>query len=145
MKKLITLLFAFLLVTTLAVSAAAAEVLPYLVDEADLLTPAQEAELEEKLADLSEKWDMDIVVVTADEAGDAIAAVNKDARASHRLDLSVVGEAVTKMRIHTLNGPSENAYNDIDRTEVGITSGEWVDFDSHVVLPPHSVNVIEVK
>ena len=67
MKKLITLLFVFLLVTTLAVSAAAAEVLPYLVDEADLLTPAQEAELEEKLADLSEKWDMDIVVVTADD------------------------------------------------------------------------------
>ena len=67
MKKLITLLFVFLLVTTLAVSAAAAEVLPYLVDEADLLTPAQEAELEEKLEDLSEKWDMDIVVVTADD------------------------------------------------------------------------------
>ena len=78
MKKLITLLFVFLLVTTLAVSAAAAEVLPYLVDEADLLTPAQEAELEEKLADLSEKWDMDIVVVTADDLDGASSTAYAD-------------------------------------------------------------------
>jgi len=65
-------------VTALAVSAAAAEYLPHLVDEADLLTPDQEAELETKLAGLSEKWSMDFVVVTADDLGGASSTAYAD-------------------------------------------------------------------
>lgn len=67
MKKLMTLLLSLLLIAALAVPAAASEYLPYLIDDADLLTPSQEEDLAEQLADLSEKWDMDIVVVTADD------------------------------------------------------------------------------
>ena len=78
MKKLITLLFVFLLVAALAVSAAAAEYLPHLVDEADLLTPSQEAQLETELASLSKKWNMDIVVVTADDLDGASSVAYAD-------------------------------------------------------------------
>ena len=49
------------------------------------------------------------------------------------------------MRIHTVNGPSADSYNDIDRTEVGITVSEWVPFTGSITLDPHSVNVIELR
>ena len=78
MKKTITLLLVLLLLAALTVSAAAAEYLPHLVDEADLLTPTQEAQLEETLADLSKKWSMDIVVVTADDLQGATSVAYAD-------------------------------------------------------------------
>ena len=49
------------------------------------------------------------------------------------------------MRIHTVNGPETCSYNDIDRTEVGITVSEWMPFTGSVTLQPHSVNVIELR
>ena len=49
------------------------------------------------------------------------------------------------MRIHTVNGPSAESYNDIDKTEVGITVSEWMSFAGSVTLQPHSVNVIELR
>ena len=48
------------------------------------------------------------------------------------------------MRIHTLNGPSRDAYNDIAKTEVGVSVSGWLPFDGSVSLAPHSVNVIEL-
>ena len=67
MKKLSTLLLVLLMLAALAVPAVAAGEPYYLIDGADLLTPSQEKDLEEKLADISKEWDMDIVVVTADD------------------------------------------------------------------------------
>ena len=67
MKKLSTLLLELLMLAALAVPAVAAGEPYYLIDGADLLTPSQEKDLEEKLADISKEWDMDIVVVTADD------------------------------------------------------------------------------
>ena len=49
------------------------------------------------------------------------------------------------MRIHTVNGPATDSYNDIDRTEVGITVSDWMRFTGTVTLEPHSVNVIELR
>ena len=60
-------------------------------------------------------------------------------------EASTYGGQLTEMRIHTVNGPSAESYNDIDKTEVGITVSEWVPFDGKVTLEPHSVNVIELK
>ncbi|MBR3642450.1 MAG: alpha-N-arabinofuranosidase, partial [Parasporobacterium sp.] len=81
----------------------------------------------------------------SDKAGVSIAAVNKDPRKPYYLkpDLSVCGRTV----LHTLTGPSENAYNDIGRNEVGVKDTELGEYtpDMLIELPPHSVNVITVQ
>ena len=65
MKKLITVLLALLITLSFAVPAFA-EAMPRLVDQADLLTDAQEASLLSKLDSISNRQGMDVVVVTAD-------------------------------------------------------------------------------
>lgn len=65
MKKLITMLLALLITLSFAVPAFA-EAMPRLVDQADLLTDAQEASLLSELDSISNRQGMDVVVVTAD-------------------------------------------------------------------------------
>ena len=65
MKKVLTVLLALLITLSFAVPAFA-EAMPRLVDQADLLTDAQEAALLSKLNTISNKHGMDVVVVTAD-------------------------------------------------------------------------------
>ena len=65
MKKLIIMLLA-LLITLSFTAPAFAEAMPRLVDQADLLTDAQEASLLSKLDSISNRQGMDVVVVTAD-------------------------------------------------------------------------------
>lgn len=66
MKKIVAILMVMLL---LAVPAMAAQTAPYVVDDAGLLTASEERYLEDALSDLSEKWEMDFVVVTTDDTG----------------------------------------------------------------------------
>ena len=84
-------------------------------------------------------------VVTADpkDGSLAAAAVNKDPDAEQTLELCFLDKAPHKIRLHTLNGPSPDSYNDIGRTEVGVTVSDWTPFTGTVALPPHSVNVLE--
>ena len=84
-------------------------------------------------------------VVTYGDGAYAIAAINKDAVNCQSFDLSVLDDTLTEIRIHTVNGPATNSYNDIDRTEVGITVSDWMPFTGSVTLAPHSVNVIEMR
>ena len=84
-------------------------------------------------------------VVTYGDGTYAIAAINKDAVNCQSFDLSVLDDTLTEIRIHTVNGPATNSYNDIDRTEVGITVSDWMPFTGSVTLAPHSVNVIEMR
>lgn len=65
MKKILTVLLALLITLSFAVPAFA-EAMPRLVDQADLLTDAQEAALLSKLDTISGEHGMDVVVVTAD-------------------------------------------------------------------------------
>jgi alpha-N-arabinofuranosidase len=85
------------------------------------------------------------LVVTVDDAGYAIAAVNKDPEAAQTVELRMLDDAVTEMRIHTVNGPAPDSYNDIGKTDVGITVSDWMPFDGSATLAPHSVNVIELR
>ena len=85
------------------------------------------------------------VVVTYGDGEYAIAAINKDANDCQSFDLSLLDGQLTEMRIHTVNGPATDSYNDIDRTEVGITVSEWMPFTGSITLEPHSVNVIELR
>ena len=73
----------------------------------------------------------------------AAAAVNKDPDAEQTLELCFLDKAPQKIRIHTLNGPSPDSYNDVGRTEVGVTVSDWTPFSGTVALLPHSVNVLE--
>ncbi|MBQ3954944.1 MAG: alpha-N-arabinofuranosidase, partial [Clostridia bacterium] len=85
------------------------------------------------------------IAVTYGDGGYAIAAVNKDPDSENTVRLSIPGGGAKEMRIHTLNGPSPDAYNDIGRTEVGVTVSAWQPFDGCLTLPAHSVNVIELR
>ncbi len=83
--------------------------------------------------------------VTMDEEGYAIAAVNKDPNTAVKLDLSFMGGVPETVRVRTVNGVSENSYNDIGVTDVGIKDSGERPFTGSVELEPHSVNVIELK
>ena len=83
-------------------------------------------------------------VVTCGDGKYAVAAVNKDKNSANTLELTSLEGGLTRMRIHTVNGPSADSYNDIGKTEVGVTVSEWQPFTGSVTLAPHSVNVIEI-
>lgn len=84
-------------------------------------------------------------VVTWDESGYAIAAINKHPEKDAVLSLSIVDGQAAQMRLHILTGPTPDAYNDIGLTQVGVTTTEWQPMDAKVTLPAHSVCVIELK
>ena len=85
------------------------------------------------------------IAVTCDDTGYAVAAVNKDPEKEQTCVLRFLENAPCGMRVHTLNGPSVDACNDVDRTEVGVSVSEWKPFDGFLTLPPHSVSVIELR
>ena len=85
------------------------------------------------------------IAITYGDGEYAVAATNKDPENEQTVEFDTLDGNVSMMRIHTLNGPSTESYNDIDRTEVGITVSEWVPFDGKATLAPHSVNVIKLK
>ncbi|MDO4562401.1 MAG: alpha-L-arabinofuranosidase C-terminal domain-containing protein [Clostridia bacterium] len=95
---------------------------------------------------LSDTGDMEMsdVVVTRTKEGYAVSAINKDAENECEIGLRFLDAEISKCRIHCLNGKSKNSYNDIGKTEVGISVSEWTKFGGKVTLPPHSVNVIEL-
>lgn len=66
MKKISVVILVLLLCLSMVVPAFAEAALPRVVDQADLLTAAEEAELLSKLDAISSKQGMDVVVVTAE-------------------------------------------------------------------------------
>lgn len=68
-RKLICVMLCLLLCGTLAVPALAADHTGFVYDEADLLTPAEEAALIRKLASASAEYEAQIVVVTLASTG----------------------------------------------------------------------------
>ena len=85
------------------------------------------------------------ILKSADENGYAVSAVNKDPQNTQTITLSMIDDQKKEMRIHTVNGPAKDSYNDIDRCEVGITSTDWIPYAETITLAPHSVNVIEIR
>ena len=63
-KKILALLFAVVLCFATSTSAFAAESMPRVVDGADILTDAEEADLVATLDEISERQKNDVVVVT---------------------------------------------------------------------------------
>ena len=84
-------------------------------------------------------------VVTWGDGAYAVAAVNKDPDGARDLELCFLTDAPREMRLHTLNGPSPEAYNDVGSSPVGVSVSGWEPFAGSVTLPPHSVSVIELR
>lgn len=84
-------------------------------------------------------------VVTCGDGIFAIAAVNKSRTEEQMLNLRALDACLREMRIHTLNGPSADAYNDVGRTEVSVNTSAWMPCTGSISLPPHSVSVIELR
>lgn len=73
MKRLFSIVFALLLAAVLTCPVFAASSGDYLADEAGLLGAGERSRLEDTLEELSEAWDLDVVVVTVDSlAGEDI-------------------------------------------------------------------------
>ena len=85
------------------------------------------------------------VVITHGNGHYAIAAINKDPEAWHTIELDMIDDEVKEMRIHTLNGSAVDSYNDIDKTDVGVTVTAWTKYAGLIRLAPHSVNIIELR
>lgn len=66
MKKLIVFVTSLFILLSMAVPTFAADDLPYVVDDADLLSVSEETELEANLSKLSQDNNFDIVVLTVD-------------------------------------------------------------------------------
>ena len=79
MKKLIISLFTAVTVAFLSVLPAFAEKSPRLVDDADLLTYSEKISLAQKLDEISERQNFDVVIVTVDSLqGKSVAAYADD-------------------------------------------------------------------
>lgn len=76
--------------------------------------------------------------------GIAISAVNKHPDAAQTICIPLA--QAEKVRVLTLNGPTKDSYNDVGREEVCIAISDLgvCDGELQVILPPHSVNVIEI-
>lgn len=89
----------------------------------------------------SEDKQVDIIATKfSDGPGLAVAAVNKDMLNSRRLTYPC-----GSYRVHTLNGDSADAYNDVKHAGVNVKSGKWIIGNLDIELEPHSVNIIEIK
>lgn len=85
------------------------------------------------------------MIMTFDGKEYAAAAINKDPEKEQRIDIRFFDDMPREMRIHTLNGPSCNAYNDVGKTQVGVAVSEWTVFQGTIDLPAHSVNIVEIR
>lgn len=83
--------------------------------------------------------------VTYGDGTFAVAAVNKDREKAQTIELRPLDASITEMDLHILNGQSADSYNDIGKTDVGVTAEGWQPFTGKIVLPPHSVCVAELK
>lgn len=68
-KKLVSVIFALILCLSLSVTAFAADT-PRLFDSADLLTSAEESDLQSRMDELSEKFEVEIVIATFESVGE---------------------------------------------------------------------------
>ncbi|MBQ8533419.1 MAG: TPM domain-containing protein [Clostridia bacterium] len=68
-KKIISLLFALLLIFAFSLSVAAESGMPRLIDNADLLTDSEHSAITKELDDTSARYKVDIVIVTVDTVG----------------------------------------------------------------------------
>lgn len=65
-RKLFSIFLSVILIFSMSLCVSAAESLPMVVDDADLLDPAEESALEEKAMELRSQYEMDIVILTVD-------------------------------------------------------------------------------
>ncbi len=98
-----------------------------------------------RVGDDDKTVDLVDIAVTCDSEGYAVAAVNKDPENPQTVQLQFLDGAPREMRVHTLNGPAPDSYNDIGRAEVCVKVSDRAPFEGSVTLPPHSVNVIELR
>lgn len=76
----------------------------------------------------------------------AAAVVNKSADKEQKLTMDIPDASLTEYRIITVYGESTEAYNDIGRTEVTLTEGQWTGIQTtEYMFKPHSVNIIQFR
>ena len=86
---------------------------------------------------LATKW--------SDKPGLAVAIINKNPTEEQYIELDI-GEQEGQAILYTLNGPSENSYNDVHNRQVEITKRDLGQITNKLSfkLPPHSVNMLQV-
>ncbi|HZG83385.1 alpha-L-arabinofuranosidase C-terminal domain-containing protein [Paenibacillus sp.] len=93
---------------------------------------------------------LDVVATRKSDTGElAVSIVNRNPEAAVPIELSFAGlgtSGALTAALHTLNGPTKDAYNDIDRPDdVKVTKETLVVADRNsieLLIQPHSVNVL---
>ena len=78
----------------------------------------------------------------------AVAAVNKHPEEKRTLSISLEGGCAGGVyRVMSVRGDSKDSYNDVGSEQVTLREGPWLPVRNslEVVLPPHSVQVIQIK
>lgn len=84
-------------------------------------------------------------VVTYEGGEYAVAAVNKDRGSMQTVNLRAIDGSMSQIKLYILNGPDPDSYNDVGKTDVGVTETDWQSFDGRLTLPPHSVCVALIR
>lgn len=89
---------------------------------------------------------LDIIATRwSDREGIAVAIVNKHRTEKQYIELDI-GDREGQAVLFTLNGPSEDSYNDVNNQQVGITKHNLGQAKNKLLLEisPHSVNVLQI-
>lgn len=89
---------------------------------------------------------LDIIATRwSDREGIAVAIVNKHRTEKQYIELDI-GDREGQAVLVTLNGPSEDSYNDVNNQQVGITKHNLGQAKNKLLLEisPHSVNVLQI-
>ncbi|MFV0400767.1 MAG: hypothetical protein ACK5LX_09160 [Oscillospiraceae bacterium] len=86
---------------------------------------------------------LDLLATARADGAVVISAVNKDPARAVVID-APEGTGKTKYRLHTVNGDSTEAYNDIGHNGVTVAVSDWNPVEKPISMEPHSVNMIEL-
>ena len=115
MKKVLSILFALVMCVALSFTVFAAEDQERLYDGADLLTPAEESGLLDKLNRVSEAYKVDIIIATVDSVGDFSA----DAFVEKFYDDNALGYGTDRDGVLLLIAMKEREYRILSNGPVG--------------------------
>lgn len=85
---------------------------------------------------------LDLLATAREDGAIVLSAVNKHPHDAVSIS-ALNGTGKEKWRLHTVNGNSTEAYNDIGQSGVVSTVSGWHSMAGGIDLPPHSVNMIE--
>jgi alpha-N-arabinofuranosidase len=104
--------------------------------------------IKDKQGNNAETPTLDVVATRlSDDKTYAVAVVNKDPAKAQKIMINFKTFQPESYRICGVTSPSADSYNDVGKTDVNLNRGEWAAYNpaDEIEVPPHSVNIIQLK